>query len=139
VAEARPLAPWNKLHKVGFNFVGIPLFRKFKTMSEPRHVSINHDAFVLTKSVSEHNVRRFAADPWERNQFGHRTRDLSVITFQEILGHGAQIPGLIPVKPCALDQILELGLVDLSEIFWIATLSKQVARYQVYTFVGALC
>ena len=71
VAETRPLTPGNQPHKVRFNFIGIPLFRKVKTVSEPSDVSINHNAFVQAKGVSKYNISRLAADPRELDQLGH--------------------------------------------------------------------
>ena len=59
VAPVCPIFPWNELHQILLDLLGIGLARNPKSMREAHHMRVDDDAFVFSEGVAEDNVGRF--------------------------------------------------------------------------------
>jgi hypothetical protein len=101
-------------------------------------MSIDRNAFILPKSVPQHDVGRLSSDPRQNSERFHFGWDLSGMILHERLGHADEALGLVSKEPGRPDQFFHLSRVCLRQVMRRWKAAEERRSHQIDSDIGAL-
>lgn len=102
-----PVFARNNFGKIGFDLDGIGVFSEAESPGDSADVSIDYNSFVFAKSVTEHDVGSFAADPRDFDQLFHGIGDLASVVLHQGFSHADQGFSLVAEKTGRANNLRE--------------------------------
>lgn len=98
VRELDPFRLWDNLHQIFFHFFRRLRSRQTQPVRKPKNVRVYHNAGRNSIGSTQDDVRRFARDTRQGQEFLHRLRDTTFELRQKTSSGSLDILGLIPEK-----------------------------------------
>jgi len=138
VRELDPFRLRDDLHEILFHFFGRFGSRQTQPVRQPENVRVHHNAGGNSIGGAQNNVRRFASDAGERQEFLHRFRDRPFELRQEPLSSSLDILGFVSKEAGRMDELLQIRKPGVGEVSrsWIP--GEKCGRYQVHANIRAL-
>src|ERR1700747_1469672 len=128
----------NDFHQIGFDFLGICIFRQIQAAGNPLHVRIDNDPGCNSKRSSQHHVRSLPSHAGKREDFLHRSRHLAVTFLHDFLARTDDGFCFVMVKAGRTDFLLDIVRIRVGERRWSRILLEKTGRNHIHALIGGL-
>ena len=138
VTEIGPLFARKEGHQGFFNGDRVGFAREAQSATEALHVRVDDNAFVDVEGVTQHNVRGFATNAAQRDEFFERCRNFPVEFVHQGRRHGEQTLCFGAKESRGFDEFFDIGCLRIRQCFCVWIAFEQRWRYEIDANIGAL-
>ena len=138
MGKTDPTIAWDLPHEILLDLIGICIGGHSQAIAQTLHMGIHNDTATDPKSRTQHNIGRLTGHTGQLQEFLHAFRNSFFERLNDPSGRPYQILGLVPKKPRASYDLLQLSLIRLGHVAGCRIALKKLRRDPIHAHICAL-